>query len=105
MKLLSLILATLAATTVQAVSVQKWCYLPGQPCAMMKRAADVTGEVKRSADALAEAMAEASPSKLQKWCYLPGQPCQKIKRAAEVVDEVKRSADALAEAMAALDEE
>ncbi|PYH94413.1 hypothetical protein BO71DRAFT_419330 [Aspergillus ellipticus CBS 707.79] len=105
MKLVSLVLAALAATTVQAGAMQRWCVLPGQPCNKMKRAADVSVEVKRSADALAEAMADASPETLQRWCVLPGQPCNKIKRAAEAVSEVKRSADALAEAMAAIDEE
>lgn len=105
MKLLSVVVAMVAATTVQAATMQKWCYLPGQGCYMLKRAADATGEVKRSADALAEAMADASPAAMQKWCYLPGQGCNKMKRAAEAVDEVKRSADALAEAMTALDAE
>ncbi|PYI09055.1 hypothetical protein BO78DRAFT_309097, partial [Aspergillus sclerotiicarbonarius CBS 121057] len=105
MKLVSLALAALAATTVQAAALQRWCYLPGQPCTMIKRAADASGEVKRSADALAEAIAEATPETLQKWCYLPGQPCTKIKRAVEAGSEVKRSADAFAEAMAAINEE
>lgn len=93
MKLITFVLATLAATTVQAGAMKKWCHLPGQPCAMLKRAADVTGEVRRSADALAEAMADASPETV------------KVKRAADAVNEFKRSADALAEAMAAIDED
>ncbi|KAI9039062.1 mating alpha-pheromone PpgA [Aspergillus affinis] len=93
MKLITFVLATLAATTVQAGTLQKWCHLPGQPCAMLKRAADATGEVRRSADALAEAMADASPEAIR------------VKRAADVVNEFKRSADALAEAMAAIDED
>ena len=105
MKFLSVAIAMLAASTVQAAALQKWCGHAGQGCYMMKRTADVTGEVKRSADALAEAMAEAHPAALQKWCGHPGQGCYKVKRAAEAVDDVKRSADALAEAMAALDEE
>ena len=105
MKLLSVALAMLAASTVQAAAMQKWCAHPGQGCYMMKRIADVTGEVKRSADALAEAMAEAHPAAMQKWCAHPGQGCYKVKRAAEAVDDVKRTAEALADAMAALDEE
>lgn len=114
MKYLSLAIALLAAATVQAASVptsvQKpgmpiWCDHPGQGCYMYKRTADVSAEVKRSADALAEAIAEAHPKALQIWCDHPGQGCAKAKRAAEAVDEVKRSADALADAMAALDEE
>jgi hypothetical protein len=72
---------------------------------MMKRTADVTTEVKRSADALAAAMAEARPAALQKWCAHPGQGCAKVKRTAEAVDEVKRSAEALAEAIAAMNDE
>jgi hypothetical protein len=84
---------------------QKWCAHPGQGCYMMKRTADVTTEVKRSADALAEAMAEAHPAALQKWCAHPGQGCAKVKRAAEAVEEVKRSADALAEAIASINDE
>ncbi|OJJ47425.1 hypothetical protein ASPZODRAFT_64544, partial [Penicilliopsis zonata CBS 506.65] len=105
MKLLSVVIAVLAASSVQAAALQKWCWQPGQGCYMLKRAADATGEVKRSAEALAEAMAAASPDALQKWCWQPGQGCEKIKRAASAVDEVKRTADALAEAFAAMDEE
>ncbi|THC90924.1 hypothetical protein EYZ11_009612 [Aspergillus tanneri] len=59
MKLVVFVLAALAATTVQAATMQRWCSLPGQPCSMLKRAADATGEVRRSADALADALAEA----------------------------------------------
>ncbi|EPS27552.1 hypothetical protein PDE_02495 [Penicillium oxalicum 114-2] len=71
----------------------------------MKRTADVTFEVKRSADALAEAMAEAQPAALQKWCAHPGQGCAKVKRTADAVEEVKRSAAALAEAIASMEDE
>ncbi|KAJ5157559.1 uncharacterized protein N7482_008659 [Penicillium canariense] len=108
MKVLSIVLALMAATTAQAAAgrtMQKWCGHPGQGCYMMKRTADVSTEVKRSADALAEAMAEAHPAALQKWCAHPGQGCAKVKRTAEAVEEVKRSADALAETLAAMDEE
>lgn len=113
MKFLSVALALLTAATVQAAAVpeaglpplQKWCGHPGQGCYMYKRTADVSSEVKRSADALAEAMAEAHPQALQIWCGHPGQGCSKVKRTAEAVDEVKRSAEALADAMAALDAE
>lgn len=105
MKLLSIAVALAAATSVNALAMEKWCYLPGQGCYMLKRAADASGEVKRNADALAEAMAEASPEAMEKWCYLPGQGCNKMKRTAEAVDEVKRAADALADAMTELDVE
>lgn len=108
MKFVSVALAILVASSAQAAAargLQKWCGHPGQGCYMMKRTADVTGDVKRSADALAEAMAEAHPAALQKWCGHPGQGCYKVKRAAEAVDEVKRSAEALADAMADLDDE
>lgn len=105
MKLITLVFAALAATSsVQAAKMHKWCWLPGQGCYMLKRAADVTGEVKRSAEALAEAMPDTSADGLPKWCWLPGQGCLKVKRAADAVEEVKRSADALAEAMAAIDD-
>ncbi|KAJ5748045.1 uncharacterized protein N7511_009741 [Penicillium nucicola] len=105
MKFLSVAIAMLAASTVQAATLPKWCGHPGQGCYMMKRAADASFEVKRHADALADAMAGSHPLVLQKWCGHPGQGCFKAKRAAEAADEVKRSADALADAMAALDEE
>ncbi|EAW11125.1 mating alpha-pheromone PpgA [Aspergillus clavatus NRRL 1] len=102
MKLLSVVLATLAATTVQAGAMAQWCELPGQGCYMIKRAAEASGEVKRSASAVADAVAEAFPDAAL-WCELPGQGCHKVKRAAEAAEEVKRSADAFAEAMAALE--
>ena len=57
MKLLSVALAMLAASTVQAAAMVRWCYHPGQPCYKIKRTADISTEVKRSAEALAEAMA------------------------------------------------
>ncbi|KAB8070696.1 hypothetical protein BDV29DRAFT_180506 [Aspergillus leporis] len=99
MKLISI---ALAATTVQAAALQKWCHLPGQPYAKIQRAADASGDVRRSADALAEAMPDAEA--LQKWCHLPGRSCAKVKRAAKAIDEARRSADGLAEAMAALND-
>ncbi|KKK18517.1 hypothetical protein P175DRAFT_0440648 [Aspergillus ochraceoroseus IBT 24754] len=101
MKLLTLCLTALAATSVQAATLQRWCAFPGQGCATLKIAADSSHEVKRSADALAESMAKIT---LDRWCHFPGQGCVKVKRAMEVADEVKRSTDALAAAMAALDE-
>ncbi|KAI9923528.1 hypothetical protein ASPWEDRAFT_26227 [Aspergillus wentii DTO 134E9] len=101
MQLVSIVVAMLAATNVQAAAMEKWCAYPGQGCSVMKRAADATNDIKRSAEALAKAMPDASPDALQKWCYLPGQGCHKIKRAAEAVNDVKRSA----EVMAAIDEE
>ncbi|KAJ5946997.1 hypothetical protein N7466_000012 [Penicillium verhagenii] len=105
MKVLAVTLALLAASAAPAAAMVRWCDHPGQPCYKMKRTADISTEVKRSAEALAEAMAEAQPEAMVRWCDHPGQPCFKVKRAADAVDEVKRSADALAEAMAALDEE
>lgn len=108
MKFLSVALAVLVASSAQAAAargLQKWCGHPGQGCYMMKRTADVSGDVKRSADALAEAMAEAHPAALQKWCGHPGQGCYKVKRTAVAVEDVKRSAEALADAMADLDDE
>ncbi|KAF9886181.1 hypothetical protein FE257_011904 [Aspergillus nanangensis] len=105
MKIIAIAFATLAAaSTAEAAHMQKWCWLPGQGCYKLKRAADVSGDVRRSAEALAEAMPDTSPEGLPQWCWLPGQGCQKVKRAAEAVDHVKRSADALAEAMAAIEE-
>ncbi|KAL2864546.1 mating alpha-pheromone PpgA [Aspergillus lucknowensis] len=103
MKLLSIVLTALATSSVQGAALQRWCMYPGQGCFLVKRAADTTQEVKRAADAMADAMAEAK-STLDRWCHFPGQGCTKAKRAIEAVDDVKRSADALAEAMAILDE-
>ncbi|KAJ5162849.1 uncharacterized protein N7500_004679 [Penicillium coprophilum] len=110
MKVTSVLVAVLAAGTVQAAALArgpgetlpKWCGHIGQGC---KRTADASVDVKRSADALAEAMARNLPMVLQKWCGHIGQGCYKAKRAADAVDEVKRTSDALAHAMAALEEE
>lgn len=91
-----------AAATGQSTTLPKWCGHVGQGC---KRTADASVDVKRSADALAEAMAKNLPLVLQKWCGHIGQGCYKAKRAADAADEVKRTSDALAAAMAALEEE
>ncbi|KAE8389964.1 mating alpha-pheromone PpgA [Aspergillus alliaceus] len=103
MKLISVVIAALATTSVQAGALQRRCTGLAQGCYMLKRATDASEDVRRSAEALAEATPEAEG--LAKWCHLPGQGCLKFKRAAEAVDEAKRSADALADAMVALDEE
>mgnify|MGYP007085894003 FL=1 len=108
MKFTSVVVAVLAAGTVQAAALApsetlpKWCGHIGQGC---KRTTDASLDVKRSADALAEAMAGGLPLVLQKWCGHIGQGCYKAKRAADAVDEVKRTSDALARAFAALEEE
>ncbi|KAL5332877.1 hypothetical protein BJX70DRAFT_89962 [Aspergillus crustosus] len=99
MKLISITLAAVAASTVQGAVLQRWCHFPGQICGKTKRALDTVDEVKRSADAMAEAKLDVN-----RWCHFPGQICGKAKRAIEAIDEVKRSADAVAEAMAFLDE-
>jgi hypothetical protein len=39
-------------------ALQKWCGHPGQGCYKVKRAALAVDEVKRSAEALADAMAD-----------------------------------------------
>ncbi|KAL4940792.1 hypothetical protein BDV06DRAFT_223730 [Aspergillus oleicola] len=57
MKLVSIVLAATAATTVQAGPMNKWCMFPGEICGKSKRAFDAIDNVKRSADAVAEAMA------------------------------------------------
>ncbi|CAG8011613.1 unnamed protein product [Penicillium salamii] len=115
MKLTTIAIAVLGATVVQAEpvnrqttprpygSIPKWCAHPGQGCYMMKRSADSSWEVKRSAEALAEAMAKDFPTEIPKWCAHPGQGCAKAKRAALAAEEVQRTADELAEAMDALD--
>ncbi|KAF9247901.1 hypothetical protein DTO013E5_3142 [Penicillium roqueforti] len=92
MKFTSVVIAVLAAGTVQAAAtpqttLPKWCGHIGQGC---KRTTDASVDVKRSADALAEAMAKNLPLVLQKWCGHIGQGCYKAKRAADAVDEVKR---------------
>ncbi|KAJ5224150.1 hypothetical protein N7468_008692 [Penicillium chermesinum] len=76
MKLFSIALALAAASVAQAAAVPaadaapaaapdakykfggSWCYHPGQPCYMMKRTVDAVDEFKRSAEAMAAAMAE-----------------------------------------------
>jgi D-alanyl-D-alanine dipeptidase len=40
-----------------STTLNRWCHFPGQGCAKAKRAIEAVDEVKRSADALAEAMA------------------------------------------------
>ncbi|KAL4868747.1 hypothetical protein BDV12DRAFT_168916 [Aspergillus spectabilis] len=99
MKLISVALIMLAATTVQGAALQRWCHFPGQICGKTKRALDTVDEVKRSAEAMVEAKLDVN-----RWCHFPGQVCGKAKRAIEAIDEVKRSADVVAEAMAFLDE-
>ncbi|KAI9366968.1 hypothetical protein BJX61DRAFT_397557 [Aspergillus egyptiacus] len=103
MKLTPIVFTALAATTVQGAALQRWCKYPGQICGLVRRAADTNLEVKRSADAMAEAMADAKFT-LNRWCHFPGQICGKAKRAIDTVDEMKRSADDLAEALAFLEE-
>lgn len=109
MKFTTIALAALGAVSVQAVpapaytTLPKWCAHPGQGCYMVKRSADASWEVKRSAEALAEAMAGNFYTTLPKWCAHPGQGCAKAKRAAAAANELQVSADALADAMAALD--
>lgn len=110
MKFQAVAVALMAAATVQAAAVPEagylntdvWCTHPGQGCAKVKRAADISTEVKRSAEALAEAMAH--PEAMSAWCTHAGMGCAKFKRSADAAAEVKRSADALAEAMASLKE-
>ncbi|KAL4975788.1 hypothetical protein BDW66DRAFT_136862 [Aspergillus desertorum] len=103
MKLLSIsvVLATLLATAVQAAPVaepqHRMCRYPGQICGKTKRTADALDVVKREADAVPE------PFKLNRWCRFPGQICGKVKRAAGALDNVKRSAEAVAEDIAFLD--
>ncbi|OJJ02979.1 hypothetical protein ASPVEDRAFT_711099 [Aspergillus versicolor CBS 583.65] len=99
MKLIAVTIAALSVATVQGAASDKWCKFPGQVCGKTKRAVDAVEEVKRSADALAEAKFT-----LNKWCQFPGQVCGKAKRAIDAIDDVKRSADAVSEAMAFLDE-
>lgn len=99
MKLFAVTLAALSIATVQGAALGKWCEFPGQVCGKTKRAVDAVEQVKRSADAMAEAKFT-----LNKWCQFPGQVCGKAKRAIDAIDDVKRSADAVSEAMAFLDE-
>ncbi|ODM22216.1 hypothetical protein SI65_03062 [Aspergillus cristatus] len=103
---LTALAAMMAATVVHAAAIPgdgDWCGLPGQPCGQMKRAVSGASEVKRSADALAEAIKEMPKLHIPSWCALPGQICSKFKRAAKAADDVKRSADALTEAAAAVE--
>ncbi|OJJ59296.1 hypothetical protein ASPSYDRAFT_850417 [Aspergillus sydowii CBS 593.65] len=99
MKLVAVTLAALSVATVQGAATNRWCQYPGQVCGKTKRAVDAIDDVKRSADAMAEAKFT-----LNKWCQFPGQVCGKAKRAIDAIDDVKRSADAVSEAMAFLDE-
>lgn len=78
MKVISIALALIAASATQVFAAPaaapeaapvaeadagyhtggSWCFHPGQPCYMMKRTIDAFEEVKRSAEAMADAMAK-----------------------------------------------
>lgn len=110
MKFTSVVIALAAATSVQAAvayktpstTIPKWCGHIGQGC---KRSVDASIDVKRSADELAESMADSLPQVIEKWCAHTGQGCHKVKRAANAVEMVKRTTDDLAIALAELEEE
>ncbi|KAJ5130169.1 uncharacterized protein N7515_006208 [Penicillium bovifimosum] len=112
MKFSSVLVALAAAGAVQAApspqqaglptTVPKWCGHIGQGC---KRTVESHNEFKRSASALAEAMAYTVPTSVSKWCGHVGQGCYKAKRAADAVEEVKRTTDNLAVAMADLEDD
>jgi hypothetical protein len=111
MKFSSVLVALVAAGAVQAApapqhpvptTVPKWCGHIGQGC---KRTVESHNEFKRSASALAEAMAYSVPTSVSKWCGHIGQGCYKAKRAADAVEEVKRTTDNLAVIMADLEDD
>ncbi|KAJ5774642.1 hypothetical protein N7457_009538 [Penicillium paradoxum] len=109
MKFTSVVVALVAASSVQAASyktpstsIPKWCGHIGQGC---KRSVDASLDVKRSAEELADSMAESLPQVLEKWCAHTGQGCHKAKRAANAVEMVKRTTDDLALALAALEDD
>lgn len=100
MQLTSTIVAVVLATTVSAAAIEPKCDFTGQGC---KRSPAVEPDcsrggqgcnLKRSANALAEAMAGAPPETYSSWCLMNGQGCAKLKRAVEDVVEAKRSAEA-----------
>ena len=68
-----------------------FCYRPGEPCSKMKRAAE----------AIAEAVADAEPEARHVWCYRPGEPCSKAKRDALALAEAVAEAHAVADPEAA----
>lgn len=71
--------------------VDDFCNSPGQPCDLLKRAADAV------ADANAFAWAEPNAEPKHHWCYMRGQGCSKAKRSAVAMAEAV--AEAYAEAM------
>ena len=93
------IAAALAVSTVSAqatpgfnqTEIDDYCNSPGQPCNLLKRAADAV------ADANAFAWAEPTAEPRRHWCYIRGQGCSKAKRSAVAMAEAV--AEAYAEAM------
>lgn len=86
---LTALVAIIAATVVYAAAIPanngNWCALSEQPCGQMKRAVSDTSEIKRSANALAEAIEDMPKLHIPSWCALPGQICSKFKRAADAL--------------------
>ena len=74
------------------------CFFTAQGC---KRSPAPAQQMKRSAEALAEAIAEASPEAFSSWCMMTGQGCAKLRRGLDSVAEVRRSADEFAESLSA----
>ncbi len=81
--------AAIAAPAPEAQTYRALCHQPGEPCSVLKRAAE----------AAAEAIAAADPQSCDGQCYRAGEPCVKAKRDALAL------AEATAEAYAAADPE
>lgn len=79
--------AAIADPASEAMSSRGYCYQSGEPCSMLRRAAEAAAE------------AIADPQSCHGYCYRAGEPCSKAKRDALAL------AEATAEAFAAADPE
>ena len=67
---------------------RRYCHMPGQGCA----------KVKRAAEAIAEALAEPEPAAdpkaepFRRYCHMPGQGCAKAKRMAQELTQAAQDA-------------
>lgn len=76
-------------TPPDAEAINEFCSSPGQPCSNLKRAADA------AAEALAEPLPDPEAAN-HIWCWRPGQPCSKAKRDALALAEAVAEAHASA---------
>ena len=75
-----------------AAAFRRYCHMPGQGCAKLKRAADAAAE----ALAVAEPNPGPDAEPFRRYCHMPGQGCAKAKRSADALAEAVAKANAVA---------